>query len=406
MGRPLSTHDIESGRTNKPPTWRDWAAVFTGSALGYLCLMLTVITYFNPALLPFNPVSLVFNKQISPFFAFSHGSEDFSKPDGFKIVALVPFNDYERTSILDCYLQKNLATNRGFLDEVVFVPQTEDKTSLDWLDSAVQKTPEYTSWPSMNGMEWEVAEDNILYIRIDGDVVFMEDHTIPTIVKTKLDNPKSLMVSANVANEAALAFLHSHPGVALPYLPEVYHVARSSLAPSHDWRPSSLPYWRGPDDFKIEKGFQPPFHGHRWLLPADTDSDRDPIAASIYDENGPGLQDWTVSAQQHYSFLHHLEAGYLHRYKFPIWASPTEPISQNFGCFWGKDARTLGGIFGNHSSPESLAKSWMGVDGTRPHVLIDGKGLVSRYAGHLGPDGLDSTDLLDRYRAYTREKVC
>lgn len=108
MGRPLSNRDIESNQDEEPQNWRDWVAIFTGSALGYLCLMLTVIAYFNPALLPFNPVSLVFNKDISPFYAFSRGSEHFPKPDGFRIIALVPFNDYERTSILDCYLQVRL----------------------------------------------------------------------------------------------------------------------------------------------------------------------------------------------------------------------------------------------------------------------------------------------------------
>lgn len=289
---------------------------------------------------------------------------------------------------------------------MVFIPQTEDRTSLEWLDSTVEKTPEYTSSLSMHGMEWDVAEDNIMYIRIDGDVVFLEDHTIPTMVKTKLDNPKSLMVSANVVNEAALALLHSHPGVALPYLPELDHVERPPLSKSQGWRASSLPYWRGPEDFKIGRGFNPPFQGHRWLLSADTSADRDPIAAAIYDENGPNFQDWTVGAQQHYSFLHHLESGDLNRYKFPVWVDPTEPISQNFGCFWGKDARALGEIFGKSSSYESLHRSWMKLDGTRPHVSIDGKGLVSHYSTRLGADGLDSTDLLDRYRAYAQEKVC
>lgn len=105
MGRPLSTRDVESNRDEEPTAWRDWAAVFTGSILGYLCLILVILTYLNPALLSFDPVSLVFNKNISPFFAFSRGSGHFPKPEGFKIVALVPFHDHERTSILDCYLQ-------------------------------------------------------------------------------------------------------------------------------------------------------------------------------------------------------------------------------------------------------------------------------------------------------------
>lgn len=257
-------------------------------------------------------------------------------------------------------------------------------------------------------MDWKFTRENVMYVRIDGDVVFLEDHTIPTIVKTKLDNPDTLMVSANVVNEGALASLHSHPGVALPYLPELDHTEQPSRSKSqlkHDWRASSLPSWHGPESFRVRKGFKAPFEGHRWLLPREAGTDRDPISGSVYTETGPTLRDWTVGAQQHYSFLHHLELDDLNRYKFPIWVNPTEPVSSNFGCFWGKDVKAVRDIF-EHKSSEELYKSWVKPDGTRPNITIDGKGLVSHYSARQGVEGLDSTDLLDRYRAYAQDRVC
>ncbi|KAJ5895454.1 hypothetical protein N7495_007145 [Penicillium taxi] len=410
MGRTMND-DVESNTENAPSSWRGLTTVFTWTVLCYVCIILTVIGILNPYLLPFDLLSLVvFNKDISPFFAFSHGSGLFPKPHGFKIVALVPFNYHERTAILDCYLQKNLVHNHGFLDQVVFIPQTTDAVSLDWLYSLVQKTPEYAISPPGHDMDWKIARDKTMYIRIDGDVVYLEDLTIPTIVKTKLDNPDSLFVSANVVNEAALASLHSHPGVALPYLPELHHVeqpSRSKSQLSQDWRASSLPPWEGPADFRVENGFKPPFQGHRWLLPIEGGSYHDPIASSVYTKTGPGLKDWTVSAQQHYSFLHHLEYKDLTRYKFPLWVNPTEPISQNFGCFWGQDSKLLRTIFEHDSiDSEELLRSWTASNGTHPNVAIDGKGLVSHYSASLGTAGLDSTDLLERYRAYAQEMVC
>ena len=263
--------------------------------------------------------------------------------------------------------------------------------------------------PPGDEADWNITQQNIMYIRISGDVVYFEDHTIPTIVKTKLDNPGTLMVSANVINEAVLAPLHSHPGVALPYLPELYHTAQPSRSKSQfarDWRASSLPRWDGPADFRVQKGFSPPFEGHRWLLPTQALPDRDPIAASVYTENGPTLQDWTVSAQQHYSFLDHLESNTLDPYKFPKWVNPTEPISQNFGCFWGNDVEALREIFKQGSTDGVASASWIRPDGTRPQVTIDGKGLASHYSAHLATSGLDSTDLMNRYRAYAEENVC
>jgi hypothetical protein len=257
-------------------------------------------------------------------------------------------------------------------------------------------------------MDWKFAKDNVMYIRIDGDVVYMEDHTIPTIVKTKLDSPDALMVSANVVNEGALASLHSHRGVSLPYLPELEHTSQPSRSKSqleHDWRASSLPSWTGPQDFKVRKDFKPPFEGHRWLLPRESATDRDPIAGSVYTETGPSMSDWTVGAQQHYSFLHHLELDDLERYKFPLWVDPTEPVTINFGCFWGRDVQGLREVFG-HKSSEELYQSWTKEDGSRPNVTIDGKGIVSHYSSRQGVQGLDSTDLLERYRAYAQERVC
>jgi hypothetical protein len=303
--------------------------------------------------------------------------------------------------------QKNLVHNDGFLDQVVFVPQANDALSMEWLYSIVNQTPEYAIAPAGQDMEWKSVMNNVMYIRIDGDTVFLEDHTIPTIVNTKLNNPSSIMVSANVVNEAALASLHSHPGIALPYLPELYHVdqpSRSNSELHQDWRASSLPHWQGPLSFRIHKDFEPPFEGHRWLLPSDKSIDRDPISASVYTDTGPTLDDWTVGAQQHYSFLYHLEDNDLGRYKFPIWVDPTEPISQNFGCFWGNDAVAVHHMF-RHNSKTTTSHP-KNPDGNRPHVIIDGKGLVSHYSSRQGAAGLDATDLLARYRAYAEERVC
>jgi hypothetical protein len=110
MGRSQYLDDLEAIHDEEAElcTWRDWVAVLSWSLLGYLCIILTVIGYYNPSLLPFDPTSLLFNKDISPFLAFSQGSGHYPKPHGFKVVALVPFNYHERAAILDCYLQVSL----------------------------------------------------------------------------------------------------------------------------------------------------------------------------------------------------------------------------------------------------------------------------------------------------------
>ncbi|KAL1988513.1 hypothetical protein VTN96DRAFT_8908 [Rasamsonia emersonii] len=176
----------------------------------------------------------------------------------------------------------------------------------------------------------------------------MEDSVIPTVVKTKLDHPDSLMVSANVIHQPVLADFHNRRGIALPYLPELYPVKQPSRnIPwlSHDWRASDLPRWDGPPDFSVQKGFRPPFQGHRWLLASDDEGadNRTYVATTINTANGPGWDSWTVHAQQHYSFLHHLERGDLHRYKFPLWVNPSGKVSHDFVCMWGADMDMIEG---------------------------------------------------------------
>ncbi|KAI9933402.1 hypothetical protein MW887_007875 [Aspergillus wentii] len=344
-----------------------------------------------------------------PFYAFSQGSGNYEKPKGFKVVALVPFSSHERTVILDCYLQRNLVHNHGLLDGVVFLPQTQDAASLEWLTSIVEETPAYRISGPVDDLVGDSMDDGAMYIQIDGDVVFLEDNAIPTIVKTKLDHQNSLFVSANVVNEAALVGLHSHPGVTLPYLPELHRVpqtAASHFQTGNDWRASNLPPWDGPADFKVQKSFSPPFEGHRWLPSSDTEANQAPISASVYTKDGPGMSHWTVSAQQHYSFLHHLESGDLRRYKFPMWVDPVGSASPNFMCFWGIDKNDVRTAIQNNSSKGHDLRAMQETNQKTRHVIIDGKGLVSRYSTSSGTGGLDSTDLLQRYQAYAQEMVC
>ncbi|KAL2000829.1 hypothetical protein VTN02DRAFT_2568 [Thermoascus thermophilus] len=405
MGRPEYLRDLESNGEDSS-TRRDWATILIWSVFGFICLLVLLVHFSGVPLLALGLGQFLFQQDQAPFLAFSNNTGHFEKPDGIKIVALVPFRQHERTSILDCYLQRNLVHNNGFLDKVVFVPQTGEEESLRWLNSVVRQTPAYYISHSSSGDVWDIAEKGTLYIRIDGDVVFLEENTIPTIVRTKLQHPDALMVSANVIHQPVLASLHNHAGVALSYLPELHHVsqpARSTPQRVDDWRLSDLPPWEGPADFRIQKEFQPPFKNHRWLLSNDSERERTPIAATMHSDEGPGWSHWTVSAQRHYSFLHHLEEGDLRRYKFPLWVDPTGTVSEDFVCIWGDDviaARTV-----HQSQQTSNVGRPIPKKQPRKHI-IDGKGVVSHYSAEAGVQGLDSTDILQRYRGYAREMVC
>ena len=55
--------------------------------------------------------------------------------------------------------------------------------------------------------------------------IYIEDSTIPAIVKRLLDNPKYFAVSANVLNNPALSWVHYSMDVDIPYWPVWFHLS-------------------------------------------------------------------------------------------------------------------------------------------------------------------------------------
>lgn len=112
----------------------------------------------------------------------------YKKPEGFKIVGLVFFGRPATVEILDCYLKRNLVTNGGFLDEVLFAEHTQHVEDLAWLHELVDTEPLYRSLPMDDGgydTVWKNSVDNEnMFIKIDDDIVkppfFCTQPTYPT----------------------------------------------------------------------------------------------------------------------------------------------------------------------------------------------------------------------------------
>lgn len=99
----------------------------------------------------------------------------FDKPKEFKIVGLVFFGRPPVVAILDCYLKKNLVSNGGFLDEVLWAVNTDKPEDLDYLDGLIQTSERYRKVELPEGgykSIWANAvEDGPMYIKIDDDMV-------------------------------------------------------------------------------------------------------------------------------------------------------------------------------------------------------------------------------------------
>ncbi|KAL9630161.1 MAG: hypothetical protein Q9164_006559, partial [Protoblastenia rupestris] len=305
-------------------------------------------------------------------------SEDWTKPADFKIIGLIFFGRPASVAILNCYLEKNMAANGGWLDEVHFVVNTDKKDDISWLDGLVKTREEYKrvdlgeADKGRNGYNavWATVEAENMYIKIDDDIVFFDDDAIPNLVFSKLMHPEALNIVANLVNSPETGWLHYRFGAIHAYLPEMTERRVTSddfesYGPTA-WRASQLPEWSGEEmsfpvagvgsPGKTDDGNPlppdapgaPPYKGHRWLpLPnGDKDLWRTPFAQTRYEQNGPDWGSWSLGAQAHYSFLQNLENDELERYHYGngldpkregIWNMAYERMNINFMAIWGKD---------------------------------------------------------------------
>ncbi|KAF1981766.1 hypothetical protein K402DRAFT_398289 [Aulographum hederae CBS 113979] len=326
------------------------------------------------------------------------------KPEGLKIVGLIFYGRRSSVSILDCYLKRNLAENGGLFDQVLFLARTDKKEDLDWLDVLVKTTPSYrrvnvSTIGDQYASAYDVCEDGTMYIKIDDDIVFIEDSAIPTIAKLKYEHPEYFTVSANIMNQPSLSWVHQHLGAIRPYLPELQQPPETPK-PASGWKASALPRWQGPDNFTVTDDFVAPYPHHRWL-PSDSIDDT-PIMTASYGAFSAALWHWTIAAQEHFSFFEHLEKNELWRYKFHHWDYFYQRMGIQFIAIMGQDINRAKPIdrddeaYFSEVVPKKLKR----------HAVVDGRAVVAHYSFNPQIEGMSSTDILDRYRAYAIENIC
>jgi hypothetical protein len=123
--------------------------------------------------------------------------------------------------------QRNLKDNGGILDEVIFAINTDNEDDLAYLEKLLTTHPRYSKHVAQGQYDqrwwfgnWEAVSDpNAIYVKIDDDVVFIEDDTIGRVVTRLVENPNYFAVSANVVNNPALSWVHGRLGVYKPYWP-------------------------------------------------------------------------------------------------------------------------------------------------------------------------------------------
>ncbi|KAL9091493.1 MAG: hypothetical protein Q9165_004879 [Trypethelium subeluteriae] len=355
--------------------------------------------------------------KLDAFGRYHASLQSTKKPDNFPIVAVVFYGRRQFVDILDCYLQRNLARNGGYLDEVVFAVHTQNEDDIDWLNRVVERTPGYrtTDVRSSNyGQIWEdhLADPGTLYIKLDDDITYIHDDAIPHLVQTLQAHPESYAITANAINSVSGSWIHYHRNAILPYLPEPFSPHHTEEQNGSSWRASELPSYPEeeypPSDvFNLE--LDAPRVDHRWLPLRRNGKNihKTPINSAAQDDFGPSQKKWSIAAQQHYSFLANLEDDRLDRYYFgdessgELWNLQNKRYSINFVAIWGATVAASNVTADDEMSIAVTNPTNMG----RP-FFIDSRAIVSHYAYGPQRDELLKTDLLDRYLSLANENAC
>ncbi|KAM6506463.1 hypothetical protein FSOLCH5_013444 [Fusarium solani] len=269
------------------------------------------------------------------------------KPEDVIVSGFVFYGRKSRVSSMRCYLERNLVDNGGWLDEVLWIVNTQNGEDLRYLDEIIARNPKrhkklipeerlstYTYYKA-----WRHLERGKYYVKIDDDILWFDDSAIPNLVTRKIEHPDDFVVAGNIINNPPLGFIHFRMGALHPYFPEPEQPSYATNGTDY-WKPSRHGFWDGPKNYTWDIEKPPPAWPHRgWLrVRDDTMIYQTPVAKLKYEVWGPSYQKWSIAAQMHYSLLENIENDALHLYKFEKpWTMYGDRIRINFMCIYAND---------------------------------------------------------------------
>ena len=311
----------------------------------------------------------------------------------------------------------------GWLDEVHFVRNTDKLEDLSYLEKLVASNPRFKivdidaarQKVDPFSASWELLERDAIYVKIDDDVVFIADDTIPRIVKRKIENPEYLLVSANLINSPLMSKVHYDNGAYRPYLPvhnstppEIYtQFEVAQKAGQTHWEYTHYPAWTGPENYTLEWDTKTDGLSPVWLrMPYDHDILRTPVRDVTYATWGPGCMSWSISAQSHLSLLenlYHENTTAYHEALQEIWFTDYERLSINLIAVDSNEILAQLPV-----DADVVDEEWITVVLPKrlgKHVAVETQALAAHFSFSF-QNAVEYTDVLDRYVDYAAQKVC
>jgi hypothetical protein len=185
----------------------------------------------------------------------------------------------------------------------------------------------------------ECVDEDSVYVRLDDDIVFMEEGALDRLIRFRIDHPEYFLVIGNIVNNSILSYIHQRQGA----------IGRN-------------------------------FGTNAYSALADLGWKRPAFAHLVHSE-----------------FLKQLQAGNVDRFRFSRWIlHDFERVSINCISWLGSEFKQFEGKVDRNEEPWLTAVKPMTLQ--RPNCIF-GEVLFAHYAFNTQRPELDWTDILQRYAA-------
>jgi hypothetical protein len=163
----------------------------------------------------------------------------------YKIIVCIPAGRRKYLEISKKFLYRKMA--EGILDEIHLWQNTINPQDISYLESMAAENPKVKiykldepitmmSQPSWNSLQTHkfmqfAQDDDAIYIRLDDDIVWMEDCFIERVAQARIDHPNAFIIYPNIINSTICTSWHQEIGA----LSEEAGIVRRERADDLDW---------------------------------------------------------------------------------------------------------------------------------------------------------------------------
>lgn len=163
----------------------------------------------------------------------------------YKIIVCIPAGRRKYLEISKKFLYRKMA--EGILDEIHLWQNTTNSEDIAYIESMAAENPkvkiykldepiELQNQPSWNSLQTHkfmqfAQDDDAIYIRLDDDIVWMEDCFIERVAQARIDHPNAFIIYPNIINSTICTSWHQEIGA----LSEEAGIVRRERPDDLDW---------------------------------------------------------------------------------------------------------------------------------------------------------------------------